>query len=104
MPASCDCSITCYDMPVFSSVTWRKARKKHVCCECGEEILPGALYEHVSGKWERSMDTYATCRPCASIREDFCPGGWIYGDLWEMLGECLGLDRDEDGGEDGEHG
>jgi len=72
---------------VFSMAT-RVARKQHVCCECGEYILPGDKYEHVSGCWDGTWDTYKTCGGCVWMRNRYCSGGWIYGELFEQLEEC----------------
>jgi hypothetical protein len=66
-----------------------KARKDHKCCECGDIIKKGDIYEYVSGKWEGEFDTYKTCMICSRIRKDYCaPFGWLRDDLWD----CLGVD------------
>lgn len=57
-----------YDPPQFYSVTKPKARKQHRCEECGVAILPGELYERVSGKWDGYVDTFSTCERCHDLR------------------------------------
>ena len=64
------------------------------CCECGEMILQGEEFE---------LDVYAddgiprahiTCVPCARIRRSLFRAGWIYGELWQRLGDDYGLTPD----------
>lgn len=70
--------------PSFFKEKWVKARKDHICCECGETIKKGELYENVVGVWKGDFHNFKTCAPCARIREDFfC--SWTYGMLWEDL-------------------
>lgn len=90
--SSCDCSIDWYDGPSVCQKTMRRARKPHVCCECGRTIEPGMRYEHVRGLWDGYWQTYRTCRTCRTLRHLHCPRGWIYGELRETLRECLGSD------------
>jgi len=92
----CDCSCHDYDpASVYSEHTVR-ARKPHECCECGETIPVGAPHEHVTGCWDGNWSVYRTCGSCVSIREHFCPGGWIFGELAEQVRECLGFDYRDD--------
>jgi hypothetical protein len=44
------------------------ARKTHRCCECGGTILPGNVYERVSGLWEDKWYHFSTCERCADLR------------------------------------
>jgi hypothetical protein len=71
-----------------------KARKTHICYECGREINKGEIYEKVFGKWDGLTHTYKTCFDCLSVRNEFfC--SWYYGQVWSDLkeyltpGECL---------------
>lgn len=57
-----------YEGPRFYEMSWRKARKEHRCCECGETILPGTSYEYVAGYWD-DFGTYKTCDRCVQVRE-----------------------------------
>ena len=91
MECSCACDVD-YEGASFFSEKWRKARIAHICCECGEPILPGTRYEDVVGLWDGSFDTFKTCNPCHSIRSTYCGRGWIFGELREVIGECLGFD------------
>ena len=62
----------------------RKARKPHVCDECGRKIKPGEVYENASGIWDGDAYTFKTCQQCGSIARawlsEHC-GGWCYGGL-----------------------
>lgn len=90
---SCCCVTVDYDEgPRVCTVTDRKARKVHHCTECGEEIQPGEIYEHVSGLWDGRWSTYKTCKLCVRIREDLLPCGYYYGSMREDIWECYGVD------------
>ena len=64
-----------------------KARKTHICCECGEEISVGDRYEKTSGVWDGRPDTFKTCLPCADVRDHFACNGFVYGEVWSQLRE-----------------
>jgi hypothetical protein len=49
----------------------RRARKEHVCCECGKDICPGEKYQVSSGVWDGEPDRYKQCLHCAAVM-DFC--------------------------------
>ena len=57
--------------PSFTVKTVRRAAKPHRCCECRENIPPGARYEHYTGKWGGEIDTFKTCLSCVEIRDHF---------------------------------
>jgi len=86
----CVCNDT-GDIPEFVTEKLVTAKKIHKCCECKEYILPGQKYEVVKGKWDGQFDTFKTCLPCRTIRQEHC-SWWVYGNLREDLRECLGLD------------
>jgi len=72
-----------------------KARKQHVCCECGATIDPGEIYQRVEGMWEGDFATYKTCEFCANVRkkarDDFdlnMDEGFPFEQLWD----CVGID------------
>lgn len=96
----CDCSVE-YDYSdnaeVFR-VKMVRARKEHVCCECGKKIKSRSLYEYVFGIWNGEPSIFKTCASCAVIRDDYCPSGAIYGHLAETIKECLGFDYNEEKG------
>lgn len=81
-------------MPKVASTTAPKARKQHSCCECPRPIQPGDRYEQVKGCWDGTWSTHRTCLLCVTLRERFCPDGWVYGELHQVL-EQIG-DDDED--------
>src|SRR4051812_17113067 len=64
------------------------ARKPHTCYECSGVIAPGQRYQRFVGKWEGEICRHDTCLLCEEIRMVFCCGeGWIWGQLWEDMGE-----------------
>ena len=80
----------CGDVPSFSAETWHTARTHHTCCECSETIVTGRRYERAVGVYDGRWETYKTCEPCVRIRRDYCYY-WIYGELVEVIQECLGF-------------
>lgn len=89
---TCNCSVDWYDQPELYRVKTITARKPHRCCECHQEIAPGQRYELVDGKWAGQWGHFATCEPCARIRDDYCPDGSVLGELAETIMNCLGFD------------
>jgi len=85
---TCDCGSDYGELPKVHREKIVRARKQHQCCECGESIEPGELYEYTTGLWEDWWGEYKTCIPCRSIRGDYCTS-FVYGDLKEALWECL---------------
>lgn len=57
-----------FDSPEFYDKYQPTARKRHKCCECGGDIMPGEKYEYVSGKWDGQFDTFKTCERCCDLR------------------------------------
>jgi hypothetical protein len=55
------------DGPQCWSEKWRKARKPHRCCACGETIQPGHTYHYLSGIWDGSAEDYKHCARCWTI-------------------------------------
>lgn len=90
----CDCSICNYDYEGFDyvNIVIRKARREHVCCECKEIIKVGSNYQYVHGVYDAHWYTYKTCQRCVTIRDDYCSSGFVYGWLYEQIGECLGYE------------
>ena len=92
MSISCDCS--CVDAGEWSGFVKSKevkARKAHRCCECGDIIKQGEIYEVTDGCWDGSWNHFTTCRFCVMLRDTHCPGGYIYGELVETISECFGF-------------
>lgn len=102
MSISCDCSSDYGDKPEFYSETFPVAKKEYTCCECGETIKHGQVYNRFTGKWDGKVTTYKTCMPCYNIREHYCPNGYVFGDLAVQIGDCLGFDYRHTPGEDDE--
>lgn len=92
---NCECYCEDFDRPSVVSTTIRKARKPHKCCECDKEIHKGQRYQFISGLWDGEWDSYKTCLPCASIRNQYCPHGAIFGNLVVVVFECLEFDYRE---------
>ena len=44
--------------------TIRKARKSHLCNECGRTIARKEPYHFLSGLWDGRFDSYKTCLHC----------------------------------------
>ncbi len=65
---SYECSCDYGDAPAFYRACRPRARKQHVCEECGGPIRPGEKYERVSGKWDSYVDTFLTCARCVDLR------------------------------------
>jgi hypothetical protein len=83
-----DCAcilVDSYDSPAFYNAQRRKARKDHICDECGCTITPGNVYENATGKWDGCLDTFKCCSDCLSIRDSFFCDGYLHGGLWEYL-------------------
>jgi hypothetical protein len=87
---ACDCSVDVDGTPQAYKVGLPKARKVHVCCECGEPIQIGQQYEKTTALWDGHWETYKTCAPCLAMRNHYCPSGWYFGFLGETIQECLG--------------
>lgn len=67
----------------------RKARKPHMCVECGTAISSGARYEHVKGLWEGRWSSFRTCMECVGLRWNMLDVNdcacWTYGQLYESV-------------------
>jgi len=55
------------DTPEFFNESYRKARKKYCCDECGGPILPGEKYHYIVGKWEGEIGYYRRCPRCIDM-------------------------------------
>lgn len=69
----------------------KRARKQHVCSECGDFIPVGGSYQTASGMNDGDFWTYKTCLVCTEIRAAFSCNGITYGGIfWEDFndGDC----------------
>jgi len=55
--------------PECFTVATPRARKVHICCECGRKIEPGETYERVSGIWDGRPERFKTCTGCVELRK-----------------------------------
>ena len=76
----------------FCNETYPVARIEHSCCECYSVIQPGQKYERVVGLWDGYFLTFKTCTPCATIRKEYFPTGWMYEQLRDDIYECMDID------------
>lgn len=92
--SDCGVCLTGYDDcgdTEFIRTEIRKARKPHMCSECGKVIPVGEKYEHADGKTDGDFWGYDTCLICAEIADAFyCDGRWFGGMLWEGMEEVFG--------------
>lgn len=73
----------------------QKARKEHICYECGNSIRSGDSYEYLRGLWDE-WSTVKTCSVCLELRDKlFCSficGSVMYDLAYELLEEdTIGL-------------
>ena len=64
--------------------TTRRASRPYKCCECGEPIIAGHLYEYLFTAYEGNVSTHRTCIFCAVEFErlmNLMPEGLVKGDL-----------------------
>lgn len=91
MTLTCSCACTQdFDSPRLLETKTRKARKTHICCECGQAIKSGQKYEHIRGLWEK-FEEYHTCLGCSRLRDAIgsCEFGGLDNDVWECLGTSI---------------
>jgi hypothetical protein len=71
------------------------------CTECGCDMgygTPHETCELVVGNWEGDWRVYSTCHACVTIRDDLYEE-FIFGKLWERLGEMYGLTKESCSGD-----
>lgn len=66
-------------------------KKELCCCECKEGIQPGDLHEKRVVGWKEGeeKETYLTCSDCLSIRAEFFCNGFVYNEMYKLLGEHI---------------
>ena len=89
--------MSCYveNPPQKINVTDRKSSISCKCCECGETIEPGTVYEYVSAMWDGDHGVYETCIICTLIRDDLTPC-FVYGTLRETIMQDYGIDINDE--------
>lgn len=87
------CDIGSGEAPKVFIETTVKARKEHVCCECGATITVGERYENVRGLWD-NWQTFKTCLFCSEVRQQATSEMLYYdeGFPFEQLWECVDFD------------
>lgn len=60
-----------------------RARKLHVCCECGRTIERGEQHLVVKALYEKKWSTYRTCVHCEAV------SGWLYATCGGYLSEGI---------------
>lgn len=83
------CMIDDADRFECSSITTSKARKTHICTECGRTIHPKETYERFTGLLDNKFHTFKTCSHCFAARQwlvKHC-GGFVFGFVEEELRE-----------------
>ena len=90
MNCTCDINSGDYETPEFISIRNSIAQKPYKCIECRSVIKAGEKYERVVGKWDGQISVVRTCRICQQIKLDYDID--VYGDLREILSECLDVD------------
>jgi hypothetical protein len=80
----CDC-----ELPDFCHQELRRARRPHRCVECGGVIGVGTSYEHTAGKWDGELDTFATCLPCADVRDRLARATGCCAPFGSMFGDAV---------------
>ena len=71
--------------------SFQKARKEHLCVECGHVITPGQEYQRVFMVYEGDPSTHVFCERCSDLIEAFSDVGycWGIGQFFEDYGDWL---------------
>ena len=68
------------------NVDQRRARKEHVCGECGDTIGVGELHEYITMLFDGQWSTHRQCLLCSEIGDHFsCGRGRLLETLWDEL-------------------
>lgn len=85
------CMIVDEDYWAVYDATDRRARKQHVCGECGRRIAPGEVYNAAGGldSYGSGWHHHKTCAHCDTAARwlHVVCGGWCFGARREDLGE-----------------
>lgn len=74
--------------------SWHKARKAHICEECGHAIQPGENYWRVFIVFDGLASSASRCEPCADLADAFKGLGYCdyMGGLFEAYQEWLEME------------
>lgn len=78
--------MACLSPSVFSEKEVR-ARKDHVCCECGKTMQRGDQYIVSKGLWDGIWSTFKTCVWCVTLKQIAVTKSNAYGDDGPAFGE-----------------
>ena len=92
MAGNCIWVDDCDDGPTVAKSAVRRAAKPHKCCECGDVIPKGSMYDFYSGLWEGVWSCYRTCARCSNLWTEYGNGGRVMGALVEYWQESFGFD------------
>lgn len=82
----CDYDNWDYETPEFIREDIVVAHKEHKCCECRVPIKPKQKYQYAVMVCGGIFETFKTCLPCASIREEYCGSyGNLKQDIYNIL-------------------
>lgn len=88
MECSCDFSDYNWDeesVQLYTKQT-RKAKKEHICNECGVVIPINTSYIYEKFMYDNLFFQHKTCMDCESVRTAFYPtGGYTFSELWETV-------------------
>lgn len=81
-----------FEPTVCHALTTPRARKSYFCCECGDVIAKGDVYECSTGLTDGSWWTEKTCARCANVAADFFNCARIHGSMVEEFEYAHGFD------------
>lgn len=87
------------EMPSAFTTKQRKALKAHICCECGNFIHTGEIYQYSSGIWDGKPHGFKQCLNChelmnaATRSAEFCDEAPCFQGLNEWFNnyQCTGF-------------
>lgn len=87
----CTCEFDGESWPIEDGTIMEAEFEGIECCECGQYLEEGDKFEIQIWVNEGNIDAYATCVPCARIRESLFQCGWVFGQMWRTLRDQYGL-------------
>ena len=70
-----------YETADVCEVLTPRARKTHLCGECGCAISPGETYERAKLLFDGRWSTHLTCKTCVRVRDSLFSCGGYYGQV-----------------------